>query len=125
MSADVFRLARIEYERTEQGEDRVGVFEFRYTQLKPLAFWGYGKPDGHGFAPRFTNFRIRQRNGWEAVPVSYCGTGPFTFELAPDTTYELRISLGLLSVRRGDELRVSVDSPEAKFWSEPFIIPVR
>lgn len=122
-SAEVFRLVRIE-PGPKRGPSRIGVFQFRYKHPQPLEFWGFRTPVGDVFTPRFTEYRLRKPSGWKPVPIGYCGTGAATYRLATGKDYELRIDLSL-EFRRGEEVRVSLNSPNATFWSEPFVIPAR
>jgi hypothetical protein len=100
-----------------------GIFAFRYSHPTPFEFWGFGKPGGGKFTTRFTDYRIRKSASWERLFVGYCGTGAKSYVLQPGVVYKLRISLSLEGLSDSKQIRVSADSPDATFWSEPFTYP--
>jgi hypothetical protein len=136
LKPDTFRFLRAEKETfppIKQGDHVVapsstvinGVFAFRYSHWKPLKFWGFGEPEARKFTTRFTEYRIRKKSDWERCPVGYCGTGATTYALQPGVDYELRIALSVTNLSEAAQIRVSADSPDATFWSEPFTYPKR
>lgn len=102
-----------------------GVFAFRYSHPKPLEFWGFGEPHNKKFTTRFTDYRIRRRSSWDRFPIGYCGTGATTYTLQPGVDYELLISISLRGLSDASQLRVSAESPDGTFWSEPFSYPTK
>ena len=100
-----------------------GVFAFRYSHPTPLKFYGFGASEDRNFITRFTEYQILRTSAWEALSVGYCGTGATTYVLQPGVDYELRISLPPRGLSAPVQLRVSADSPNATFWSEPFLYP--
>ncbi|MEO6848555.1 MAG: hypothetical protein ABI443_12625 [Chthoniobacterales bacterium] len=131
---DIFRFVRIEKEtfppvvrkgRTVSPGNTItyGVFTFRYSYPKALEFWGFAPPKGKKFEPRFTQYRIYKKSGWEPIPVGYCGTGMANYTLQPGVDYELLITLSMPGLSDASQLRVSADSPDGTFWSEPFPYP--
>jgi len=135
LTPDTFRFLRTE-QRTFPPTDApggplppttvtYGVFAFRYTNPKPLHFFGFHEPNDKKFTTRFTGYLINKKFRWERLPVLFCGTGAATYVLQPGVDYELRISLSDISVAAGSRLRVSADSPDGHFWSEPFTYPTK
>lgn len=118
---DVFRFVRLE--RNADGAE--GVFLFRYHAADPMEFYGFGAPRTGKFVPRFTGYRVHNDKGWYELYVGYCGAGTEMYSLQPDTDYELQIWLDADGLDLGDQIRVSLDSTNGIFWSEPFQYPKR
>jgi hypothetical protein len=98
------------------------IFAFRYSGPRPLAFWGFGQPEGRKFVPRFSEYRTFVNADWESDRVAYCGTGAATYLLQPGVDYELWIFVPASKMRAGAKLKVSAKSPEGTFWSDPLTI---
>ncbi len=98
-----------------------GVFTFRYSHATPLVFWAYEEPKERAFSPIFTWYQVKKDDAWKPLRFGYCGTGSRTFALQPGVDYELEINLSVPDVSDGTPTRVSVNSPDGTFWSEPFV----
>ena len=97
-----------------------GVFSFRYSSDDSIAFWGFDQPHDNRFEPRFTMYQIKRTIDWKSLDVGYCGTGAETYVLQSDIDYILEIPLGINDLEGAKEIKVSIDSPDGSFWSEPF-----
>jgi len=85
-----------------------------------MTFWGFSKPQNGRFEPKFTSYRVSRQDNWRDLAIGYCGNGAASFTLQPDTDYELKIPLNFDSVAAADQVRVSLNSINGMFWSEPF-----
>jgi len=102
-----------------------GIFAFRYHRADAMTFWGFGEPQNGRFQPKFTSYRVSQQENWHDLAIGYCGNGAVSYTLQPDTDYELKIPLTFDSVAGADQVRVSLNSLDGMFWSEPFQISAR
>ena len=102
-----------------------GIFSFRYHRLEPMTFWGFGQPQNGQFEPKFTSYRINTHDQWRDLAIGYCGNGALSYTLQPDTNYELKIPLNFDRVATADQVRVSLNSINGMFWSEPFQLSAR
>ena len=100
-----------------------GIFLFRHRQAKPIEFWGTDQPKHRKFTTMYTQYRVNEKGVWTDYPMGYCATGATTYRLLPGVEYKLRIEIGLLELPAGQQLRVSAESPDGVFWSEPFNYP--
>jgi len=97
-----------------------GNFSFRYHRLEPMTFWGFGQPQNGRFEHKFTSYRVSHQDNWHDLAIGYCGNVAMSYTLQPDTDYELKIPLTFDSVATADQVRVSLNSINGMFWSEPF-----
>ena len=136
LAPDTFRFVRTEQQTfppvirdgaviVPAATNTYGIFSFRYHRLEPMTFWGFSEPQDGKFQPKFTSYRINVHDVWHDLAIGYCGMAAVSYPLQPDTDYELKIPLSFDSVANADQVRVSLNSIDGLFWSEPFTMASR